>query len=67
MVLMSAVAMIALVSIFVSTQKKAKSTDQFEFELDSEKCPTPKENKKAMKKTLKNIMSKNGAKTSLIN
>lgn len=46
----------------------AKKADKFEFEVDQEMCaaPSQKENKKAIKKTLKNIMSKNNAKTTLI-
>jgi hypothetical protein len=43
-----------------------KSSDKFEFEVDAEMCPTPRENKKAIKDTLKSIMSKNNAKTTLI-
>lgn len=44
-----------------------KKTDKFEFEVDTEMVPAPKESKKAIKNTLKNIMSKNNAKTTLIN
>jgi hypothetical protein len=43
-----------------------KNSDKFEFEVDNEMCPTPRENKKAIKDTLKSIMSKNNAKTTLI-
>lgn len=49
---------------FTSTKK----ADKFEFEVDQEmiSVPSQKENKKAIKKTLKNIMAKNNAKTTLI-
>lgn len=48
--------------------KRSSNKDTFQFELDSEKCPVPtqKENKKTIKKTLKNIMNKNNGKASLI-
>lgn len=47
-------------------KKQSKKTEFVEFAVDAENCPAPKESKKEIKKTLKNIMAKNSAKTSLI-
>jgi hypothetical protein len=66
--LMTAVGVIFVAATAAAFKKNNKKTKEFEFEVDTEMVPTPtpKENKKAIKKTLKNIMAKNNAKTTLI-
>jgi hypothetical protein len=43
-----------------------KEFTHIEFDLEKESIPTPKENKKAIKQTLKNVLSKNQAKATLM-
>jgi len=61
------VIMMAFIGAMADKFKPAKKVE-FEFEVDTEAVPVPtqKENKKAIKKTLKNIMAKNNVKTTLI-
>jgi len=58
----------AVIAAAADKFRSSKKAEKFEFEVDQEMCPVPsqKENKKAIKKTLKNIMAKNDAKTTLI-
>jgi len=62
------VVMMAVVGTIAENFFKSTKKDQIEFELDNETCPVPtqQESKKAIKKTLNNIMAKNNAKTTLI-
>lgn len=62
------VLVVATLAAIASKFGSAKKADKFEFDVDTEMCPMPtqKESKKAIKKTLKNIMAKNNAKTTLI-
>jgi hypothetical protein len=68
--LLSAFGVLVFASFYAMTEKlrSKPKNDKFEFEVDTEMVPIPtaKENKKAIKQTLKNIMAKNNAKTTLI-
>jgi len=59
---------VAMMAVFAAVADRFQSTKktEIEFDIDNEAIPVPKENKKAIKQTLKNIMAKNNAKTTLI-
>ena len=63
-IIYTAFATLVLATLFAAGKQMKKSkTDSFEFEVDVEKAV---QSKKEIKKTLKNVMAKNNAKTTLI-
>ena len=68
-IVMAAFGVVAFAFMYAMIEKcKSTKGDKIEFEVDTEKCPVPvaRENKKEIKKTLKNVMAKHNAKASLI-
>ena len=65
--IISAFAVLIVACLHAMLAKKKAFKTHFDIELgEAETFPTPKESKKAIKKTLKNVMSKNQAKATLM-